>query len=131
MIIKFKNNKFVKIKTKTSSFPMIKMRKDGETPSISKYLVSVVSDDDSMGTTSGSGLYYENTNVKIKAIPNIGYEFSHWSDGDTNVERTIIVNSDITLTAYFKQKIDVGVLSYVPNDLYINPYEDPKQDLTI
>ena len=37
----------------------------------------------------------------IRATANNGYTFSHWSDGDTNTQRTLTVNRDTTLVAYF------------------------------
>ena len=35
------------------------------------------------------------------ASPNNGYEFSHWSDGNTDNPRTLTLTSDVSLTAYF------------------------------
>lgn len=37
----------------------------------------------------------------IEAIPDEGYYFEKWSDGDTNAFRTIIITEDLTLTANF------------------------------
>ena len=37
----------------------------------------------------------------IRATANTNYVFSRWSDGDTNAQRTITVNRDTALTAYF------------------------------
>lgn len=45
--------------------------------------------------------YLEGTTIKVKANPDSGYQFSKWSDGDTNQERTIMLNSDMNLTAQF------------------------------
>lgn len=50
-----------------------------------------------------SGQYTAGTSVKIQAYPNDGYVFSAWSDGNTTNPRTIVMNSDVTLTAYFQQ----------------------------
>ena len=54
-------------------------------------------------TLNGGGTYYEGTNVEISCIPNTGYYFVRWSDGNTNATRTITVTEDITLTAITAQ----------------------------
>jgi hypothetical protein len=46
--------------------------------------------------------YDINDVVQLTAIPNPGYEFSQWSDGETNTSRSITVTAkDTTLTALF------------------------------
>ena len=54
-------------------------------------------------TLNGSGTYYEGTTVEISCVPNTGYYFVRWSDGNTNATRTITVTEDITLTAITAQ----------------------------
>lgn len=62
------------------------------------------------GTVSGAGTYDVGSTATIKAIPNTGYKFVKWSDGNTNAERQItITTSDISAnvtnrsyTAYFE-----------------------------
>ena len=54
-------------------------------------------------TLNGGGTYYEGTTVEISCIPNTGYYFVRWSDGNTNATRTITVTEDITLTAITAQ----------------------------
>ena len=54
-------------------------------------------------TLNGGGTYYEGTIVEINCIPNNGYYFVRWSDGNTNATRTITVTEDITLTAITAQ----------------------------
>lgn len=54
------------------------------------------------GTVSGAGTYAEGTTVLIKAIPNDGYKFVKWSDGNTYASRSVtITNDNIELTATF------------------------------
>ncbi|MCR4659084.1 MAG: DUF6383 domain-containing protein [Bacteroidales bacterium] len=43
-----------------------------------------------------------NPHAQIGATANEGYCFVRWSDGDTNVMRTVTVTSDTTLIAYFE-----------------------------
>ena len=51
------------------------------------------------GVVVGSGEYEHGTEVEISVIPNEGYYFEGWSDGDLNSTRTIVMNSDLNLTA--------------------------------
>ena len=68
------------------------------------YLLTLMANDDSMGTVSGGGSYAPDTEVQLKAEPKSGYEFVKWSDGDTNAIRTYVTTSEATtLTAEFKQ----------------------------
>ena len=57
--------------------------------------------DATKGRVVGAGTYAYGTEVTIVAIPNAGYKFSQWSDGDKNDVRTITMSGDITLTAEF------------------------------
>lgn len=65
-------------------------------------VVTVTSADETMGTVEGSGTYEKYSSVTITAIPNEGYRFENWNDGDTNDKRIIVLSSDTTLTAYFQ-----------------------------
>ena len=63
------------------------------------------------GTVNGeevNGDYTDGTEVVIIATPNEGYEFFKWSDGITSAVRTLIMDQDYELVAYFNQK-DVAV----------------------
>ena len=37
----------------------------------------------------------------VNAVPNTGYHFAHWNDGNTDNPRTLMVSSDSTIIAYF------------------------------
>ena len=54
------------------------------------------------GSVTGAGTYDAGTQVEVKAIPNEGYEFSEWEDGDNFPTRQVTMNEDITLMATFK-----------------------------
>ena len=54
-----------------------------------------------MGTVSGSGIFYQGDVVTITAIPNSGYHFVEWSDGNSHATRDILLTSDTTLFATF------------------------------
>lgn len=111
MIVKV-DSKTIKIKTKASPFVKVKL---GAKP-ICK--VSLDVDDESMGCTSGSGLYEEGSVVKISAEAYDRYVFDRWSDGNEDAQRTIVVDEDISLTAFFKIKF--GILTYIPNKNALN-----------
>ncbi len=49
-----------------------------------------------------SGYYRVNNSITIYAIPNEGYEFTQWSDGNTENPRTIVLTEDTKLYAYFR-----------------------------
>ena len=54
------------------------------------------------GLVEGSGIYEYGTAMTLTAIPNEGYHFVSWSDGNTNATRTITITSDISLSAEFE-----------------------------
>ena len=68
------------------------------------YTVTLTSDSE-FGSVSGNGTYHAGYSLTITATPTEDcWEFDHWSDGDTKAVRTFIVNNNVTLTAYFRQK---------------------------
>ena len=69
-----------------------------------------------MGTVTGGGTYEQGATVQISAIPNNGYHFDHWSDGNTQNPRIITVNSNITLTAYFAPNTQYHTVTLSSND---------------
>jgi hypothetical protein len=66
------------------------------------YTLTLAANDVAMGNVFGAGTYKYGTEVAINAIPNTGYQFTQWSDNDTNASRTITITSDLSLTAYFQ-----------------------------
>ena len=66
------------------------------------YTLTLAANDVAKGNVFGAGTYKYGTEVAINAIPNTGYQFTQWSDNDTNASRTIIITSDLSLTAYFQ-----------------------------
>ncbi len=85
------------------------------------YNVNVLSENENYGTTTGSGEYADGTNIEIMAIPNEGYTFIHWQDGDTINPRTITVNEDATYIAYFEEGIHYYTITVLSdNDIQGN-----------
>ncbi len=69
---------------------------------VKQYTILVYSHDNSRGTVSGSGTYYEGSRVTITAIANSGYKFKEWNDGNTDNPRVITVTKDAIYTAHFE-----------------------------
>ncbi len=65
------------------------------------YTVSVLANDNMMGTVTGSGTYPADTVITITALPNSGYHFVQWDDNDPNASRTVTVLADTTYIAIF------------------------------
>ena len=66
------------------------------------FTVTVESADTTMGTVSGGGQALNGGTVTITAIPNEGYRFLTWNDGNTDNPRTVTVTGNVTYTAYFE-----------------------------
>lgn len=66
------------------------------------YTISVLSANPTMGITYGSGTYVEGAEVSISAVPNNGYHFSYWNDGNTENPRVVTVAGDTTYVATFE-----------------------------
>ena len=69
------------------------------------YTISTTSANPEWGTTAGdkSALYLDE--VEISAIPNYGYRFVRWNDGNTSNPRIVSVTGDKTYTAIFAKDI--------------------------
>ena len=65
------------------------------------------------GTTIGSGLYNADTPITIEAIPDIGYNFVKWSDGNQDNPRVLKITSELTLEAIFEEK---GIIHYTASE---------------
>lgn len=69
-----------------------------------------------------TGEYFQNIPLRIKAIPDAGYFFSHWEEtGDTNAETTFTSNADATLTPIFTDTEPVNTENFTSTTLEIFP----------
>lgn len=75
---------------------------DPDQPATPTYTITVESNDATMGTVMGGGVYAEGTTITISATPNEGYKFVKWQDGITEASRQVIVSKDETFTATFE-----------------------------
>ncbi len=63
-----------------------------------------------VGDQGWSGEYFSDVPITVKAVPNFGYEFTHWSEPSYGDSVTLYLDQDLTLVANF---MDVQ-----------NPYQD-------
>lgn len=68
------------------------------------YVVKLIPSDASMGTVAGEGEYPAGSVIEIKAVPFEHAQFAGWDDGNTDNPRTLVVNSDMILTAIFEPR---------------------------
>ena len=61
-----------------------------------------VAADATTGIVEGSGEYAEGTVVILSALPNEGFQFARWNDGNTENPRPVTVMEDTELTAEFE-----------------------------
>lgn len=65
------------------------------------YTVTVNATPSVGGTVSGGGQYKHGKTAHLTAIPEDGYKFVSWNDGNINEERDVEVTADVTYTAKF------------------------------
>ena len=70
---------------------------------IETYTITVRAENPLLGTTYGSGSYPLNQVINIGAIPNAGYYFSGWQDGNMDNPRILTVTGDAEYIASFTQ----------------------------
>lgn len=68
---------------------------------IDRYVVSLSSSNDSYGTVLGGGTFKKGETATLEVVPSEGCQFDAWSDGSTQTRRTIKVEENVSLTAYF------------------------------
>ena len=93
----------------------------GSTPQT--YTITATSANNTMGSVTGGGTYAAGSTVTLTAIPNQGYEFVSWNDGNTDNPRYITVVADATYVASFQLQDGIN-----DNDLsLINVYSYSNQ----
>jgi uncharacterized repeat protein (TIGR02543 family) len=88
------------------------------------YRVTILSNDRSRGSVMGDGVYAANTTISIGAIPNAGYRFVQWDDGNTDNPRGIMVTQDTTFIATFEPEVGITELETSAVAVYPNPATD-------
>ena len=69
---------------------------------VNNYSVLAAANEKTMGTVEGAAVYAYLSRTQLKAVPNEGYKFAGWSDGETDNPRNILVYSDTAFTAIFE-----------------------------
>lgn len=64
---------------------------------------------------------YYMSEAMVEAVPNYGYHFSHWSDGDSTNPRLIVVTGDTTFTAVYEP--DLFTLTLTSSDTSLGTVE--------
>ena len=82
--------------------------------------LTVLSNNEKMGTVSGGGEYKSDSTVRIEAHANDGFCFTRWNDNITENPRDITLSQDSTFTAYFE-----------PIDTKVNKTSDDGFDVTV
>lgn len=72
-----------------------------------KISINVLANPTEGGICTGTSVYDEGTQINISATPNDKYEFDSWDDGDTNLQRTIII--DELKTTYVAKFINTSL----------------------
>ena len=87
-----------------------------------EFTITATSNDATMGTVAGSGVYKKGTVVQLAAMPATGYQFAKWDDGNTDNPRSIIVEKNATYTAVFViEKVDAYFSVSATNKVYFSP----------
>ena len=89
---------------------------------VQTYTVTVLHNEN-QGFILGAGTYTAGSIATIAAIPADGYSFLRWSDDSTDNPKSILVDHDIILTAFF-ESIGVDENGSKPILLYPNPFSD-------
>ena len=89
---------------------------------ISKYTITLLVNDQTMGTVSGAGTYDGGSDVEISATPKGDHVFVQWNDGNVENPRAFKLTSDTTFTAFFKSLSDTTpeTPTFYTLTLYVN-----------
>lgn len=89
---------------------IVRVKNEGIPPSPTLYyLVKLSASPTDSGTLTGGGRWESGHVGTISAIPNKGYLFTRWNDGNTEASRQIIWDSNKELTAYFDKGFSISL----------------------
>ncbi len=94
------------------------------------YHLTVTIDPEGAGSVSGADTYNMGEEVTLEALPNEGWTFVNWSDGEEvlSADETYVFTmpaADVTLTANYSSTTSVAETNYsVPITIYPNPAQN-------
>ena len=91
---------------------------------IDRFMITVESADEAMGTVSEGGTYDYGSEIQISATARDGYQFVSWDDGNTDNPRTITVVADATYIASFMSVVGIEENAVSGIALFPNPATD-------
>ena len=86
-----------------------------------QHTITVLANDPTLGTVTGSGTYPEGVTIEIMAIPFENVIFNGWDDGNNDNPRSITVTQDMTLTALFETATPVETYTIIVSSA--NPFQ--------
>lgn len=86
---------------------------------VQQYTITALSDNPAMGTVTGGGTYNAGSTAVLTAIPNSGYRFTGWQDGNVQNPRSITVTGNATYTAFFESNTNGDTISYCGNSAVV------------
>lgn len=90
-------------------------------PGPPQYTLTLNANQDDMGFVTGAGIYSGGSRVPISATPYPGHTFDRWSDGTSINPRTVILDTDSTITAHFVKTQGIAPADHPHMALYPNP----------
>ncbi len=86
------------------------------------YVLTLEANDPTMGSVFGGGTYEAGTEATLTAMPNEGYRFVGWQDGNADNPRTVTVTADATYIATFEAEVGIDEVEGTDDIvLYPNP----------
>ena len=82
---------------------------------------------DGSSPVSDGDVLEEGTTLTLTATPNENYIFVEWWDGDTNLIREVVLNSDLTISASFK--LDITSIQNVPDENMLRVFPNPVENI--
>lgn len=89
---------------------------------VNNYNVLAAANEKKMGHVEGADTYAYLSRTQLKAVPNDGYKFKEWSDGETANPRNILVYSDTSFTAVFVATETTAIGDEIASALNIYAY---------
>ena len=85
-----------------------------------KVCLTLRSNNDSWGYTTGAGLYYPGDTATIEAfVAHPHYHFDSWSDGSSDNPYSFVIEADLTLTAFFAQGTGIDDTDLDPLSIHL------------